>query len=69
MKKAKRLVPLILCLCLILSGCAARKTDEKDSSKLQVVCTNFPAYDFVREIAGDRAQIKLLIKPGAGSYE
>lgn len=71
MKKAKRLVPLILCLCLILSGCAARKTDEKDSSKLQIVCTNFPAYDFVREIAGDRAQIKLLIKPGAEvhSYE
>ena len=73
MKKAKRLVPLILilCLCLILSGCAARRTDEKDSSKLQIVCTNFPAYDFVREIAGDRAQIKLLIKPGAEvhSYE
>ena len=65
MKKAKKLIPLLLCLCLILSGCAAREAEEKDSSKLQIVCTNFPAYDFAREIAGNRAQIKLLIKPGA----
>ena len=71
MKKAKKLIPLLLCLCLILSGCAARETEEKESSKLQIVCTNFPAYDFAREIAGNRAQIKLLIKPGAEvhSYE
>ena len=71
MKKVKRLIPLILCLCIVFSGCAAREEEEKDSSKLQIVCTNFPAYDFVREIAGDRAQIKLLIKPGAEvhSYE
>lgn len=71
MKKVKKLIPLLLCLCLILSGCAAREAEEKDSSKLQIVCTNFPAYDFAREIAGNRAQIKLLIKPGAEvhSYE
>jgi zinc transport system substrate-binding protein len=71
MSAAKKLVPLLLCLCLILSGCSVRETEEKDSSKLQIVCTNFPAYDFAREIAGDRAQIKLLIKPGAEvhSYE
>ena len=71
MKKAKRLIPLLLCLCIILSGCASRETEEKDGSKVQIVCTNFPAYDFAREIAGDRAQIKLLIKPGAEvhSYE
>lgn len=71
MSAVKKLVPLLLCLCLILSGCSARETEKKDSSKLQIVCTNFPAYDFAREIAGDRAQIKLLIKPGAEvhSYE
>ncbi len=71
MSAMKRLTPLILCLCIILSGCAAREAEAKDSSKLQIVCTNFPAYDFAREIAGDRAQIKLLIKPGAEvhSYE
>ncbi len=72
MKSAlKRLAPALLCLCLLLAGCSADAAEEKDSSKLQIVCTSFPAYDFAREIAGDRAQIKLLIKPGAEvhSYE
>ena len=60
-----------MALCVVLSGCAAQEAEKKDSSKLQIVCTNFPAYDFAREMAGDRAQIKLLIKPGAEvhSYE
>lgn len=67
----KRLAPALLCLCLLLSGCSPQDTEEKDESKVQIVCTSFPAYDFAREIAGDRAQIRLLIKPGAEvhSYE
>lgn len=72
MKSAlKRLMPALLCLCLLLTGCSAGETEEKDESKVQIVCTSFPAYDFAREIAGDRAQIRLLIKPGAEvhSYE
>ena len=72
MKSAlKRLAPALLCLCLLLSGCSPQDTEEKDESKVQIVCTSFPAYDFAREIAGDRAQIRLLIKPGAEmhSYE
>ena len=42
-----------------------------DETKLQIVCTSFPAYDFAREIAGDRAELTLLIKPGSEvhSYE
>ena len=67
----RKIIPLLLALCLALSGCTAQEAEKKDSSKLQIVCTNFPAYDFAREMAGDRAQIKLLIKPGAEvhSYE
>ncbi len=67
----EKLMPALLCLCLLLTGCSAGETEEKDDSKVQIVCTSFPAYDFAREIAGDRAQIKLLIKPGAEvhSYE
>ncbi len=72
MKRAlEKLMPALLCLCLLLTGCSAGETEERDDSKVQIVCTSFPAYDFAREIAGDRAQIKLLIKPGAEvhSYE
>lgn len=61
----------MLAVCLVLTGCAAEPEPERDDTKLQIVCSNFPAYDFAREIAGERAQIKLLLKPGAEvhSYE
>ena len=66
----KRLLPLLLALCLLLSGCG-RAAEPIDQTKLQIVCTCFPAYDFARSIAGGRAQLLLLLKPGAEvhSYE
>lgn len=67
----KRLISALLCLCLILCGCTAQPEKPHDETKLQIVCTSFPAYDFAREIAGDRAELTLLIKPGSEvhSYE
>ena len=67
----KRLIAILLCLCLMLCGCAAKPEKPHDETKLQIVCTSFPAYDFAREIAGDRAELTLLIKPGSEvhSYE
>ena len=46
----RKIIPLLLALCLALSGCTAQEAEKKDSSKLQIVCTNFPAYDFAREV-------------------
>jgi len=42
-----------------------------DGGRLSVVATIFPLYDFTREIAGDNADITLLLPPGAEvhSYE
>ena len=67
----KRLTAIFLCLCLILCGCTAEPEQTHDKSKLQIVCTSFPAYDFAREIAADEAELTLLIKPGSEvhSYE
>ena len=67
----KRLIAILLCLCLILCGCTAQPEKPHDETKLQIVCTSFPAYDFAREIAGDMAELTLLIKPGSEvhSYE
>lgn len=67
----KRLIAILLCLCLMLCGCTAQPEKPYDETKLQIVCTSFPAYDFAREIAGDRAELTLLIKPGSEvhSYE
>jgi zinc transport system substrate-binding protein len=33
-----------------------------------VIATLFPQYDFARQIAGDRADVKLLLPPGVESH-
>ena len=55
-----------------LSSCSSEKSESKDDSgKISVVTTIFPYYDFTRSIAGDKADIKLLLSPGSEphSYE
>ncbi len=50
------------CAALFLSGC--KKGEEKPVAGLQVVTTLFPLYDFARTIAGDKAQVTMLLPPG-----
>ncbi len=42
-----------------------------EDGRISVVTTIFPPYDFVREIAGDEVELKMLLKPGeeTHSYE
>ena len=63
----KRFV-LILLAILLLSGCGPL---QEKTEKIQIVATIFPLYDFAREIAGEDAEVKMLLKPGAEvhSYE
>ena len=51
-----------------ITGCG---TVKKEEGKITVVTTLFPQYDFVRQIAGDRVNVKLLLQPGieAHSYD
>ena len=49
-----------------LCGCSA---DEKpQGGKLTVITTIFPAYDFARQVFGDSADVKMLLKPGQESH-
>ena len=63
-------IALLLALLLLLSasGCAARPAAE---AKLKAVASAFPEYDLLRAVAGDLAEVTLLLKPGmeAHSYE
>jgi zinc transport system substrate-binding protein len=45
--------------------------DAEENSRLQVVTTFFPQYDFARQITGDCADVTMLLKPGeeVHSYE
>lgn len=82
-KAASLMAALLLCVCI--GGCAFDRTDmetgaeqgtgqngtENTDGKLKVVTTIFPQYDFVRQIAGDAVELRMLLKPGeeTHSYE
>lgn len=70
----KKLFTLVLCVCLALglAGCGSgQQNAQEDTGKLQVVTTLFPQYDFARQVAGDLADVTLLLPPGteAHTYE
>lgn len=76
MKKILACLAAGLLLVTSLSACgsgtlpnsSALASNAEDTQKLSVVCTNFPEYDFVRQIAGDRADVTMLLKPGTESH-
>ena len=60
---------LIFCvLCLgIFSACGA-EIEEKPKGGLNVVTVGFPQYDLARAVCKNTANIKMLIRPGAGIH-
>lgn len=56
----------ILIVLLLLTGCS--NNINKTDGKIKIVASNFPAYDFAQQIAGDLAEITLLLPPGAESH-
>lgn len=66
----RRLYALCLAALLLvsLSGCAVPRTNDPADGKVRIVATLFPQYDFARAIAGDRAEISLLLPPGMDSH-
>ena len=70
-----------LILGMVLNGCGmsgqqteqngGKEQNTEENKKISVVATIFPQYDFVRQIAGDNVELKMLLKPGeeTHSYE
>lgn len=62
----------IMLLCLLLSGiCMTACTGsvaEKESMGLRVMTSNFPLYDFARQVGGDLVEVELLLDPGVESH-
>lgn len=65
MKKIISLMLVFLLLFPCLSGCK-EKTEEE--TKIKIVATVFPPYDFARAIAGNRAEITQLVRAGSESH-
>lgn len=59
------IISAALSMTLLLCGCSYEKT-ERD--RLSIVTTCFPPYDFARAVAGDSADIKMLLSAGAEAH-
>ncbi len=68
----KRILCVVFSLMFIMNflGCAKEppKESEKTKDKIQVVTTIFPCYDFARVIAGDKAEVTMLLPFGSESH-
>lgn len=62
---------VIICSLFSISGCGKTEKVQNSDGKISIVTTIFPYYDFVRQLAGDKADIRLLLSPGSDphSYE
>lgn len=60
-KKITSVLLAFVIVCSLLVGCSNAK--EQDDGKLNVVCTIFPEYDFIRAVAGDKVNLKMIVPP------
>lgn len=68
MKKALIYLLAALLIAAVFAGCAQNKGASQtgsDDGKISVVTTIFPPYDFARAIADGKANVTMLIDPGA----
>lgn len=62
----KKIISLFFCVflaVLTLSSC-----NEKETDRLNIVALNFPAYDFAKNIVGEKGEVSILLPPGGESH-
>ena len=53
---------------MLVPGCTGGPVVTEDNGKLDVVTTIFPYYDFVRQIAGDKVNLRLAVPAGMDTH-
>ena len=67
----RKFISILLGICLLFtvtSGCTRDNGSAESSDKVSVISTIFAPYDFVRAIAGDHAEITMLLPPDSESH-
>ena len=59
---------IIIAAFFVVSGCRQNRSTARQDGKINVTVTIFPAYDFVRQVAGDKVNLSMLLQPGAESH-
>ncbi|MBP3620282.1 MAG: zinc ABC transporter substrate-binding protein [Lachnospiraceae bacterium] len=67
MKKVIKYINLIAMMILFVCLTGCKNVSKEDDGKIKIVCTAFPQYDWVREIAGDNIDNIELILLGDGA--
>lgn len=69
-KKIKYILPVFFCAILLsmLPACQNNTEEETSTDGLKIISTVFPGYDFARQIAGNLADVTLLLPPGTESH-
>lgn len=63
----KKYISIIICILMVLgvfTSCSENGNINTYSGKLKIITTIFPEYDWVRNIAGDKADITMLLDNG-----
>jgi zinc transport system substrate-binding protein len=69
MKKIILILITLAALLIGVIGCKPKNAVTRNADgKLNVTTTNFPPFDFVRNIAGDKVNLFMLLPPGAESH-
>lgn len=74
MKKATIFLIATALFVSLMTGCSpdpeqnVPAAERAKSDKIQIAATLFPQYDFARQIAGDKAEVTLLLPPGVESH-
>lgn len=65
-KRFAYMILLILLVLILVPGCG--NVPEKEYGKPEIIATNFPGYDFARQICGDKANVTMLLPPGSENH-
>lgn len=70
MNKKKRigLVTLASIVMMLVIGCGNQESTQPETDKLNVVTTFYPMYDFTKNVAGDEAEVTLLLEAGTDTH-
>lgn len=70
-KKLIKILSPLFVLVFLLSACSESKELEEntsDSDKTQIVSSIFPVYEMVKEVAGDQAEVHLMVGSGEDAH-
>jgi len=64
----KRIICVLIAAALLIMLCGCGEPAAEEDGKIQIVASLFPQNDFARTIAGDRAEVTLLLPAGMESH-